>query len=78
MPLKQYMILKRAVEIESIAQRRLNLYDFNRAFNDPKPLFQQLEKELMTLLHGKNKPLSNTVNWNKDPDWKSQLKKFQV
>lgn len=51
----------------------------NRAYHDPKALFQQLEKEMMTLLHGKGKAgAASTVDWGKDSDWKSQLKKFQV
>lgn len=78
MPLKQYTLLKRAVNIESIAQRRLDIYDMNRAYHDPKALFQQLEKEMMTLLHGKNKDKVVSVDWSKDSDWKSQLEKFQV
>jgi hypothetical protein len=75
------MILKRAVEIEAISLRRIHLQDHNRAFHDPKPLMTQLEKELQTLLHkskSEDEKAQSIVNWNKDQDWKSQLRKFQV
>lgn len=73
------MILKRAVEIEAISLRRTHLQDHNRAFHDPKPLMTQLEKELQTLLHkSEDEKAQSTVSWNKDKDWKSQLRKFQV
>lgn len=79
MPLRQYTVLKRAVEIESIASRKINLQDANRAFHDPKPLMDQLNKEHLSLLHKyKDDAQINTVNWGKDSDWKSKLKKFQV
>lgn len=80
MPLKQYIILKRAVEIEAIVSRRLKIYDLNRAFHGPEQLFRQLEKEMLTLLHGssdKAKMVSN-ISWKKDSDWKSRLQKFRV
>ena len=78
MPIRQYVILKKAVDIESIVQRRVALQDRNRAFHDPAPLMKQLEKEFTTLLHGSEKKAENTVNWGKDKDWKSQLSKFQM
>jgi len=79
MPLKQYIVLKKAVEIESIASRMTNLYDRNRAFADAKPLMEQLQKEHLSLLHGSNKcGGSNSVSWDKDPDWKSQLMKVKA
>lgn len=79
MPLKQYILLKRAVEIESIAQRRIDLYDRNRAFADAKPLMEQLQKELLSLLHKDEKNVSaNGISWDKDPDWKSQLMKIKT
>ena len=78
MPIKQYIILKKAVDIESIIQRRVNLQDINRAFHDPAPLMKQLEKELMTLLHGSKKKANNMINWKKDADWELQLSKFKV
>ena len=77
MPLKQYVVLKKAVEVESIAKRRVYILDVNRAFHDPKPLMVQLEKELLTLLH-KDKKEQSTVNWGKDPDWKSKLSHYKV
>lgn len=75
--MNQYIVLKRAVDIESVVSRRLRIYDTNRAFHDPTPLFKQLEKEMLTLLHGDEKK-SNAVDWGKDQDWKSQLSKFQI
>ena len=77
MPLNKYIVLKKAVNIEAIVSRRTNIQDVNRAFHDPVPLMKQLEKEMLTLLHGKNNR-SNTVSWGKDKDWKSQLSKFQI
>ena len=79
MPLRQYTVLKKAVEIESIASRKTYLQDTNRAFHDPKPLMNQLNKEQLSLLHKyKDDAQINNVNWGKDSDWKSKLKKFQI
>lgn len=78
MPLNQYIVLKRAVDIESIASRRLKVYDTNRAYHDAKPLMEQLEKDMLTLLHGNENTKSNAVDWGKDNNWKSQLTKFQM
>jgi hypothetical protein len=78
MPLKQYLVLKKAVEIESIASRMTNLYDRNRAFADAKPLMEQLQKEHLSLLHNNKSGVSNGVSWDKDPNWKSQLMKLQA
>ena len=80
MPLRQYVVLKKAVELEAINQRRIQLYDINRAFHDPKPLFQQLEKEeqkLLLTLKG-NKKETNTISWDKDPDWQTKAMKYKV
>lgn len=72
------MVLKKAVDIEAIASRRQFIYDVNRANHDAKPLMDQLEKELMTLLHGNDKGKSSNISWGKDSNWKSQLSKFQI
>lgn len=78
MPLRQYIVLKRAVSIESIASRRVHIQDVNRAFHDPTPLMKQLEKDLLSLLHKSDKESVGAVNWGKDKDWKSQLSKYKV
>jgi hypothetical protein len=76
MPLNQYIVLKKAVEIDAIVSRRQFIYDVNRANHDAKPVMDQLEKELMTLLHGKKK--TSSVSWAKNDSWKTQLSKYQI
>ena len=78
MPLKQYVILRKAVEIESFAQRKLFIYDVNRAFNDPGPIFKSLDKQIETLLQNSKEKSSGGISWEKDSDWKSRLEKFQI
>lgn len=79
MPLNQYSILKKAVEIEILIERRMKIYDLNRAFHSPEDLFKQLEVELSKMLKetGVSKS-TGTVDWGKDPDWMSKLKKIKI
>lgn len=81
MPLRQYVVLKKAIDFETLNQRRTYIYDTNRAFHDPKPLFQQLEKEeqkLLSTLKRNKKETSNTISWGKDPDWQIKAMKYQA
>jgi hypothetical protein len=79
MPVKKYLILKRACEIESTASRISRIYDFNRGFNDPKPLLNQLNKELDQYLSKNVKGGKPSIDWKqKDPDWQSKLNALRV
>lgn len=71
MPLRQYMLLKKAVEIESLIQRKIRIQDINHAFNNPKSLLKQLEQDLEKLIGSDAK--KNTISWGKDSNWKSKL-----
>lgn len=78
MPVKKYLLLKRACEIESLSTRHTAIYDFNRAFNDPKPLLDQLQKEIDKRLAFSKKMKSASISWKKDPDWKQKLSAIKV
>lgn len=77
MPLRKYKLLRKAVEIEQLKERRRNLYDINRAHNDAKPLYDRLTKEInkaeTPILESGKIP---DTSWDVNPDAASQLKRI--
>ena len=79
MPVRKYVILRRACEIESTVSRIARIYDINRGFNNPKPLLEQLNKELNQYLNQNVKGGKPSIDWKKkDPDWQSKLNALRV
>lgn len=77
MPLNQYLILKRAVEIESLSERINKVYDLNRSFHDAEPLFKQLKNEKEALLPKENSN-SNNISWESNDNWQSKLNRSRI
>lgn len=75
MPLRQYMIFKRASEIEHLSDRINNILDISYAFNGPQKLIDDLNKRRNELISGDSK--KNNINWKSDSNWQSKLLRYK-
>ncbi len=72
MPLRQYRVLKLAVELVQIERRERYVYDTAHAFSDPKKAFSQLNEMKKELTHSEE----GGVRWDTDKDAAERAKKF--
>lgn len=70
MPLKQYILVKKAAEINEVEERIQTISDINAAFSGSNDRISQLQK-LRSRLMG-----FQDIKWNKDPDAKQRMMKW--
>ena len=76
MPLSQYRILKRAVEIEQFGERARSVHDQAHAFSGAKELLNEFKLEINRLENNIND--GSKISWgNKDPNYVSKLNKWR-
>lgn len=71
MPIDKYLYIRKAAEIEEIVGRIQFISDINAAFSGNKDKMTDLQK-LYTQAMG-----FDALNWQADPNWEEELKKFQ-
>lgn len=75
MPIKKYLILRKAAEIEEIMRRMTMISDINAAFSGREDYIKKLRENYHkaigdTILH-------QSLQQKADKDWKERLKKYK-
>jgi hypothetical protein len=70
MPLKQYRVLKKAVDIAEIERRKIYIHDTALAFSDPQKGVLDLDETLRQITKGKS-----IIIWESDSDSIERAKK---
>jgi hypothetical protein len=72
MPYREYIVLRRAAEINIIEDRISNIIDISAAFSNPKERVESLQKELASLRSN-----STTSTDKPTKNWQAQLSRFK-